>query len=316
MKRERIVAALAAAALMLGCVGCGSGKKKDSSKAANKDKNSSTAYEYDEVIPDGSVTDEQSSAQTALSGRYIMQAYELMQSGHYSVRLVYTDPYGNETEIYRVMDGSNYYELQTGDIGSSGCICVNGIAYDFDNVCGIYSKRTSGRPESLIESVVKQALPATDTNIDPDEAHRYEVEEYTYTGVTYITVMDFYFDKETGVPVKYVTRYMVEEENGDEGMTEIRNIKEIIFESEDGLIATDGESRELDMTVFDTGFLSGLADFDSMTPEQKLGYCQAIFVKAGVSAEELADAEMTDEKLKYISYKDFTSLVYAYGYDL
>ena len=316
MKRESIAAVLAAAVLALGCVGCSSQKNKDSSKAAKNKKNSS-ASSAEESSADELVTDEQSEfTLTAQDGRFITQAYDLLQSEQYSIRLVYTDPMGNETDIYRVADGSDYYELQTNDIGSSGYICVDGNAYEFDNVCGIYRKRDSGRPESLIETVVEHALPATDTNIDPVEAGRYEVEEYTYTGGTYITVMDFYFDKETGLPVKYVTRYMVEEENGDEGMTETRTIKEIIFRSGDELIATDGESRELDRSVFDTSFLSGLVDFDSMTPEQRLGYCQAIFVTAGVSAEELTAAEMTDEKLKYIAYEDFTSLVYTYGYDL
>lgn len=316
MKRDKIAAVFAAAVLALGCVGCSSEKKKDSSKAAKKNKNSSSLAAEDGGA-DKLLTDGQTEAtRTALDGKFIMQAYDLLQSEQYSMRLVYTDPSGNETEIYRVVDGSDYYELQTNEIGSSGCVCAGGNAYDFDNVCGIYRKRTSGRPESLIETVVEQALPATDTNIDPDAARKYEVEEYTYTGGTYITVMDFYFDRETGLPAKYETRYKVEEENGDEGMTETRTIKEIIFRSGDGLIATDGETRELDRTVFDTAFLSGLADFDSMTPEQRLGYCQAIFVTAGVSAEELLSVGMTEEKLKYISYEEFTSLVYTYGYDL
>lgn len=318
MKRERFAAALVAAVMVLGCIGCSSNKNKDSSKAAkkNKDKSSSSSS----VANNGGdelVTGDQSEVTlTAADGKYIMQAYDLLQSGQYSMRLVYTDPAGNETEIYRVVDGEDYYELQTNEIGSSGCVCVGGSAYDFDNVCGIYRKRTAGRPESLIETVVEQGLPATDTNIDPDDMRMYEVEEYTYTGGTYITVMDFYFDRETGLPVKYETMYKVEEENGDEGMTEVRTIKEIIFGSGGELVATDGETRELDRTVFDTSFLSVLVDFDSMTPEQRLGYCQAIFVTAGVTVDELISAAITEDKLKYISYEEFTSLVYTYGYDL
>ncbi|MBQ8965522.1 hypothetical protein [Ruminococcus sp.] len=319
MKANRLAAVLAAAVLVLGCTACGSKKdNKDSKKTADKkNKDTSSAVVNDDDSIDETVTDEQTeSALTAVDGQFIMQAYDVLQSGQYSVKLTYTDPSGLKTDIYRVVDGSDYYELQKNEIGESGCICVNGTAYDFDNVCGIYRKRTSGKPESIIETVVEQKLPATDTHIDPNEAAEYEVEEYTYTGGTYITVMDFYFDKVTGLPAKYTTRYMVEEENGDEGMTETRTIKEILYGADGDLIATDGETHELDRDVFDTAFLSKLADFDAMTPEQKLGYCQAIFVTAEVTQEELDKAGMTEDKLRNISYEDFTSLVYTYGYDV
>ena len=62
-------------------------------------------------------------------------------------------------------------------------------------------------------------------------------------------------------------------------------------------------------------FIKELVDFDSMTAEQKLGYCKAIFVTANVTADELAEAGFGDDKLRNISYEDFTSLVYTYGYD-
>lgn len=309
MDRKKLAACLAVGVMIVGCVACSAGKKKDSSKAAEN----SSAQSEDSSRNKAGDTE---AALTAKDGQLITRAYDLLQSEQYSIRLVHTDPFGRETEIYRVVDGDDYYELQTTETGSSGCICVGGNAYDFDNVCGVYSKRTSGRPESLIETVVEQALPATDTNIAHDDAALYEVEEYTYTGGTYITVMDFYFDKETGMPVKYVTRYMVEEENGDEGMTEVRTIKEILFGSGNELVATDGESRELDKNVFDTAFLSELTDLDGMTAEQRLSFCRTLFMETGVSGEELAAEGMTDEMLKYISYEDLTLLVYTYGSDL
>jgi len=106
---------------------------------------------------------------------------------------------------------------------------------------------------------------------------------------------------------------IVEAVNGDEGMTETRTIKEISYGSEDELLTTDGQTKNIDKSVFDLSFLSGLVDFGVMTPEQKLGYCQAIFVTSGVSAEELTSAAMNDEKLKNISYEELTSLVYTYG---
>ena len=313
MNTRKFAALLTAAALMMCCAGCGSKKNKDKKKTV-KSKDPVVVTTADEEIPEDVITTSEMTepAPTAADGKYITKAYELLQSGHYSVRLTYTDPSGHDTEIYRLVNGADYYEIQKNEIGESGCICVSGYAYDFDNVCGIFRKRNSGRPESLIESVVEQKLPATDTNIDPNEAELYEAEEYTYTGGTYITVIDFYFDKTTGLPVKYITKYMVEEENGDEGMTETRTVKEICVDEGGELHTSDGETVEKDSSLFDLSFLSQLADFDSMTPEQKLGYCQAIFVTAGVTADELNDAQITDERLKYISYEDFTSLVYTF----
>ena len=307
------------AALVLCCASCGDKTNKDSSKAADKKKNITSSAVEESSAEDAQTTSGEDSGEpalTAVDGQFIMQAYDMLQSSQYVLRLTYTDPEGFDTDIYRVVDGDDYYEVQTNEIGESGCISVNGEAYDFDNVCGIYRRRTQGKPETLIETVVEERLPATDTNVDPNEAADLEVEEYTYTGGTYITVMDFYFDKVTGVPVRYTTRYMVEQENGDEGMTETRTVKELMYGAGGELTATDGESHELDRTVFDTSFISKLADFDGMSPEQKLGYCQAIFVTANVTADELTEAGFDEEKLKKISYEELTSLVYTYGYDL
>lgn len=298
---------MTAAALVLCCASCGDKTNKDSSKAADKKKNITSSAVEESSAEDAQTTSGEDSGEpalTAVDGQFIMQAYDMLQSSQYVLRLTYTDPEGFDTDIYRVVDGDDYYEVQTNEIGESGCISVNGEAYDFDNVCGIYRRRTQGKPKTLIETVVEERLPATDTNVDPNEAADLEVEEYTYTGGTYITVMDFYFDKVTGVPVRYTTRYMVEQENGDEGMTETRTVKEIMYGAGGELTATDGESHELDRTVFDTSFISKLADFDGMSPEQKLGYCQAIFVTANVTADELTEAGFDEEKLKKYPMKN------------
>lgn len=313
MKIYKLAAVLTAAVLAFSCTAC-SQKKNKSSKTAKKDKSSSVVT--DESALDEIVTDGQTESLTSEDGVHIKQAYDLLQNEQYRIKLTYTDASGYETEILRIRDGSNYYELQTNDIGTSGFICVDGTAYDFDNVCGIYRKRNSALPQSLIEKVVEQKLPATDTHIDAEDAKIYDVEEYTYTGGTYITVMDFYFDKTTGLPAKYTTNYMVEEVNGDEGMSDTRTITEIAYGSGGEMVTTDGETQEIDRSVFDLSFISRLVDFDVMSPEQKLGYCQAIFVTANVSAEELSGAGMNDEKLKNISYEELTSLVYTYGDDI
>lgn len=310
MKIYKLAAVLTAAMMAFSCTAC-SQKNSKKSKSAKKHKTSS--FVTDESTADEIITDGETDSVTAQNGVHIKQAYDLLKSDQYRIKLTYTDASGNETEITRLKDGDNYYELQTNEIGTSGFITVDGTSYDFDNVCGIYRKKNSIIPISVIETVVEQDLPATDTHINAEDAKIYDVEEYTYTGGSYITVMDFYFDKETGLPAKYTTTYMVEAVNGDEGMTETRTIKEISYGSEDELLTTDGQTKNIDRSVFDLSFLSGLVDFGVMTPEQKLGYCQAIFVTSGVSAEELSSAAMNDEKLKNISYEELTSLVYTYG---
>ena len=310
MKINKLAALLTAAVLVFSCTACSKDKDKNSKKTK---KNKSSSIVTDESTIDEVVTDGESKTRTASNGVHIKQAYDLLQNEQYRIKLRYTDASGNETEIFRIRDGSDYYELQTNEIGSSGSICTGGTAYDFDNVCGIYRKRSAELPVSIIETVVDQDLPATETHIDAESAKIYDVEEYTYTGGTYITVIDFYFDKKTGLPAKYTTKYMVEGVNGDEGMTETRTITEIAFGSGGEMVTTDGETQQIDRSVFDSSFISRMVDFDVMSPEQKLGYCQAIFITANVSAEELSSAGMNDEKLKNISYEDLTSLVYTYG---
>lgn len=286
-----------AAAICL--TGCGSAKADDDSSTV-----------FVQTAADDNVTDDMTEPiPTSLDGEYIMKAYKLLKSERYSVKITYTDPDGFMTDIYRVVDGDNYYEQRTNSLGESGSICIGENSYDYDKLCGIYRRRDEGRPESLIETVIDQALPATDINKDPNESAKYAVEEYTYTGDTYITVMDFYFDKVTGLPVKYTTRYVVEEENGDEGMTEIRTINEIIAEDSDSAV-TDGETAEIDRSVFDTSFIDKLTDFDRLGSEQKLSYCRTLFARVGVTQEQLDELDIDDDRIKGISYDELTALVY------
>lgn len=316
MKLLRIIAAVTAAALAIVCSSCsGSKKKRNSTK---KGEAASVTQAEDEVgMPEGDIA--RVELPTAKSGKYITRVYELMQSDSYSLRMTYTNFEGHKEEVCRVVDGENYYQLQTNDVGQSGSIRIGDQCYDFDLVCGIYRKTDRKRLDSIIESTVENDLPKTSTHINAKDSEKYEVEEYTYTGNSYITVVDFYFDKATGVLVKYTVSYMVESPNGDEEMTEVRYIREIISDGSYDLIATDRETtsgeddvRKIDTSVFDPGFMDKLVDFDNMTEDQRLGYCQAIFVTAGVTADELAQAKVSERELRVISYDEFTSLVYNY----
>ena len=77
---------------------------------------------------------------------------------------------------------------------------------------------------NLIVQTVKQSLEPTKTHIDPEESKKYDAEEYTYTAGTYITVLDFYFDKTTGELKKYTVTYSIE---GRDNQVETREIEKM-----------------------------------------------------------------------------------------
>lgn len=344
MIRLKITAALCAALIAVTCTACsnsGSDKDKNNSfKKASSDKAESSDAKDSSADKESSPNSKDSALDNnndTLLGRFC----DFLSSESYSFRMKYTDFDGKVTDVYRVCDGNDFYQLQTNDIGESGSIRVGEECYDFDLVCGIYRKSSNEKLDSIIESILDEDLPQTATHIDEEDAQLYNVEEYTYTGDTYITIMDFCFDKSTGALVKYTSTYSVE---GDDDITETREFYDFIpaFEpAEDSFSVTDsgmdssadiqdssqsgsqdssfmpetGNSEGIDRSIFDASFINTLVDFNNMTEERRLGYCQAIFVTAGVTAEELAQAEITDEKLKTVSYEEFTSLVYLYGYN-
>lgn len=51
-----------------------------------------------------------------------------------------------------------------------------------------------------------------------------------------------------------------------------------------------------------------------MSEDQRLGYCQGIFNKAGVTTDDLSAGGYQTDDLKTISYDSFVSLVYTYGF--
>ena len=383
---RRAAAGVCALALALSCAGC-SGKDKDTDKKANKPSPVAAANDTDSA-------DESSQAQghpgedvaTAADGEYIQRLYSFLTQDSYSIKLRFTDSQGRVTDITETVRGDDVFMSQVNDLGENGLIRVDGVSYDYDLLCGIYRKSSRTEPASLIKSIVEQDLPQTNTYIDKNLAQVYAAEEYTFTGDTYMTTVVLYFDKETGLPVRYVTTYMTE---GHDEIVEIRDILELtpgsFFEPAEEVSDTDssdsegdseapeesapqeiisqeseaeesqasedsgdtdeseepdesGETEdsgeaaeaplkddpysprdlelpvlleELDESVFDLGFLEPLVDFDAMTEERRLGYCEAILVTAGIPQVELTYHGITEEQLRTISYDDFTALVYS-----
>ncbi len=321
MVPKRLTAAACAAAVLIMCSACAdsSDKKSTRKKAADKSDSSveRTVSDGEDKSSENSPKNDQMPLMTASQSENMTRLCDFLQSDSYSLRMTYTDAEGKNTDIYRVVDGDNYYQLQKNDVGQSGSIRKDGQSYDFDFVCGICRKSSADKLDSLIETVVSEDLPATATHIDGEDAALYDVEEYTYTGATYIAVMDICFDKDTGMPVKYTTTYLFE---SDDDLVEQRTFDELLPRSafiNSDETPTDGEDKpgEVDTSVIDTAFIDQLTDFDSLTEEQRMGYCKAIFVTAGVTDDELEGEGFSEEKLKNISYEDLVYLVYNYGYD-
>ncbi|MBR1739888.1 MAG: hypothetical protein IJ737_06310 [Ruminococcus sp.] len=350
--RYAAVAAAAAVAVSVAAAAASCGKKKPPAVTSVP----LSAYEGtipDELSPDwSSVSVEESSSETdkkptpavshlpstAAEGRYINMLYSLLKSGEYELKMKYTDCTGEEIDILRVVDGSDFYQLRTDSTGSSGVVKKDGTCYDFDMLCGIYRENSTRGLDDLVQGIVDGQLPMTRTRIDPVLANVYDVEEYTYTGDTYITVMDFYFDRETGLPVRYVTTYSNEDgdlvetrdfeyiapgsyfasldTSGDDSSSEPQEegpYSKWLMPSEDEQLSVPETSEEIDVSLIDSSFLWAMNDFDSMTDDARKSYCMSTFWNQGVTQQELFEAGFDEEQLKHISFERFTYIVYTYG---
>lgn len=294
MDIKKICAALCACVVCLCAVGC-SKDSKDSSSATESKANVSTAdseksedSKGDESDADSKVLNEQ--------GELIKKTAAIFD-GDYTLKTTCTEADGSKQEVVRAKKGGNIYLKVTSDIGTSGFIYVDGAGYDYDNVTGVYHKSDVTELDGVLESIVKQNLPRTYGHINSDEADDFDIEEYTYTGDTYITAIDLYFDKSDGSLKKYTQTFTIE--GSDDTVSEY---------------TVDELSGDADDSLFDVSQATSLVDFDSMSEDQRLGYCQGILNKAGVTTDDLSAGGYQTDDLKTISYDSFVSLVYTYGY--
>ncbi|MGN0594582.1 MAG: hypothetical protein ACI4I6_05445 [Hominimerdicola sp.] len=310
MKTKKILACAVTLLMCFTAVSCSksdsesSSEKSAESSSSSVSENSSSAAESSSAdSEESSQTDEDSStlSESAVEteqGEHIKKVYDFFKNENYTLKMTVTDSEEKVTEITRVVRGEDFFQLQKNNIGESGMVRVEDKTYDFNKVCGIYQNVTTTSLDNMIESVVDEQLPMTNTHVNEQDLEKYDVEEYTYTGDTYITILDFCFDKETGDLVKYTVTYSVE---GEDDMTEVREIAEM--------------STEIDESVFNTDFTETLTDFSSLAEDQRLGYCQGVCNTAGVTTDEMYEFGIDTDKLKTISYDDFVSLVYTYGYN-
>ncbi len=297
MDIKKLCAALCACVMCLCAVGC-SKDSKDSSSAAESKASVSTADKADSEKPADSKADESGAdSQVVNEQGELMTKTAAIFDGDYTLKTTCTEADGSKQEVVRAKKGGNIYLKVTSDIGTSGFISVDGVSYDYDNVTGVYHKSDVTELDGVLESIVKQNLPRTYGHINGDETDDFDIEEYTYTGDTYITVIDLYFDKTDGSLKKYTQTYSVEV--SDDTVSEYT-----VDELSEGAVDS----------LFDVSQATSLVDFDSMSEDQRLGYCQGIFNKAGVTTDDLSAGGYQTDDLKTISYDNFVSLVYTYGF--
>lgn len=239
------------------------------------------------------------------TGELLSAAAEIFSGEYtYSAQLSYSDEPENVIKVLMSQDGTDgsFYMSSAQDLGGTKFESVyfydakEGKAYDIDNTLGIYHECDKREELNLMKEIADRGLEMTSTRIPQDSETENTVEEYTYTGDTYITVYDFYFDSE-GTPIKYTATYSVE--------------------GEDDLITTaqiDSIKPECDKDLFDLESLTDeIKDFDTLTDDERLGYCQGICGTYSISTDDMYTLDITTDDLKRISYDDFITLVYSFA---
>lgn len=317
MKTTKLLAGVCAAVLSLSMVSCSdsenknnsddiskvttttakadsdSGKQTDSSSSKKDEKKDTNSSGADSTADSSSVSDNK---KTNSQGEHIKKAAEFFKQENYTFEIKITDNNNKKSTLKRIVKGKDFYQETTDELGKFGSVSLNGKTYDFDMSAGIYQQNTDSSLDNIILSVVEQNLPRTQTHITSDDMKKFDVEEYTYMGDTYITVLDFYFDKKSGDLKKYVSTYSIE------GSDDITVTKEVTSMSD-----------KIDEKALNTDFLKKLKDFNSLSEDERLKLCQDLCSKYKITTDDLSDFGIDTDKLKTISFNDFISLYHNYG---
>lgn len=296
---KRILACVCVLGICISAFGCsesGGGSEAGSSEVSEQTSSQQSDTSQTESAESAADSGESSAAEVSHIGEYLKSTAEIYSQGSYTLECTLTSTaFDGEVQLTRVVRNDDVYQLQQESMGKHGAITLDGKSYDFDYVCGMY-RETENKPDlNVIEEIISLNLDRTNTHEDSEE-NGYVIEEYTYTGDTYITVLDFYFDKETKALVKYTTTYSVE---GQDDIVETRTVKRL--------------DNNIDESVFNTDFTSYLADFDSMSEDQRLGFCQGLCGSLGISTDDMYKMNITTDQFKTIDYDTLFKLVYTYG---
>lgn len=291
---KNFAAAAAAAVLCFYLSACSKGS--DTSATSSESTSSVSEKPVTSESQVESASSDDSKAETSHIGEYLQGVADIYSKGNYTLECTISgSAFSGDVKLTRVVRGDDFYQLQQEAAGSYGTITLDGASYDFDYLCGMYHTSSAKPTLNVVDEIINADLEQTATHEDPEQ-DEYAVEEYTYTGDTYITVMDFYFNKDDKSLAKYTTVYSVE---GQDDITETRVI--------------DRLDNNIDESVFNTDFKNVLADFDSMSEDQRLGFCQGLCASRGISTDDMYEMNITSDDLKKISYDELFKLVYTYG---
>ena len=304
MKRKTTPICLMAALMLVSAAGCGSSSKKNSSSetvgtTAPAVTSAEKSAQPEETTADTEQTEASSEAAQSVEefvpGDGLKKLCEQFAGDYtYSVKSSYSDDPDEVIEVKESRQGDKVYITYTdnGHKTADRAYWFNGEkAYETENDIGIYSERDEWTGYNLMLSLADKKPTKTESNL-PDAPEGGTIEQYTYAGDTYITVFDLYFDKDGGF-TKYTVRYSVE--------------------GEDDLIETC-EVTGLETSAEIKGDpLEKLKDFDAMTEDERLGFCQEVCGERGISTDDMYEMNITTDDLKRIGFEEFTELVWKYG---
>ncbi|WP_028506026.1 hypothetical protein [Ruminococcus sp. FC2018] len=297
--RKTILIFTAALSLFAGACSKSSSSDSDSSSGESTDSSSQTSSES---TAESSSSQSESKPEEKVMGERIKKAAAFFENPSYEF-VCTVKGIGRDAKMTLLKDkGIIRQTTDYGDI-KSYVVCTGNTTYRYDDKTKAFSRKVGEINEdptgNLIVQTVKQSLEPTRTHIDPQEEKKYDAEEYTYTAGTYITVLDFYFDKTTGELKKYTVTYSIE---GKDNEVETREIEKMSTVSADVPAFNEKELTD-----------KGYVHFEGFTEQKREEFCRQVMRDNKITNETLYNVGLTTYDLKTVSYIDFASAVIAAG---
>ena len=297
--RKTILIFTAALSLFAGACSKSSSSDSDSSSGESTDSSSQTSSES---TAESSSSQSESKPEEKIMGERIKKAAAFFENPSYEF-VCTVKGIGRDAKMTLLKDkGIIRQTTDYGDI-KSYVVCTGNTTYRYDDKTKAFSRKVGEINEdptgNLIVQTVKQSLEPTRTHIDSQEEKKYDAEEYTYTAGTYITVLDFYFDKTTGELKKYTVTYSIE---GKDNEVETREIEKMSTVSADVPAFNEKELTD-----------KGYVHFEGFTEQKREEFCRQVMRDNKITNETLYNVGLTTYDLKTVSYIDFASAVIAAG---
>lgn len=293
IKKVLIILAAVSAMLVTGCSKSGSSSQED---------DTSSVAEYSSVSDlssdaQDSSADESSQPKVVEQGEGIKKAAAFFENTNYEYVCKVTGD-GMQGTITIVKEGSKFLQTTQYSGGTAYVYCDGKDTYSFDTFTKTYMKQegkvTTEPSGNLITETVRKKLSPTKTHISDADTQKYAVEEYTYTGPTYITVMDFCFDKASGELRNYTATYSVEGRDNEVQQREVLKMSA-------GGAKVIGVAAQQIKTEY--------TDLASLNEMQREGLCKKLISEHDISEEEYFASGINAYDFKKITYPELAELV-------